>query len=794
LGRHLRDLDQPAVVFLHARDGLGVAAYTADQKWKQEALNAFLLLLERIRQDRIIFVIMTRAETEASQGQLLVQSIKAAFSDDALCHLPLGDHPFIGYREPKVVQDVAKWLDEGGHKKLKQRFLYAMTLFRHSRHIASLCSWSLMPDVSLSANSDSDEKRWSLGNKWLGELQERGALRHKPGGSMWMHIDLKKSIQEELERTDSEKSERRAQYLRKVAPECHQGIADWYMKLFRSSDDPFAVFESVHHRLESMNNASSLLKQRIWQAPEADRFIVTSMIEAVSGLQLAKERVLACGYFAAYVGLIDVIRGVANEWLESLDATGAQKRVAERLQSVCTQLLRDYYAEVTDYDIALRMHRLLPRDVAPGPPPEVDAELRQRLDDGWRDYREADYRTGLRDYDSARANLLRILHPLGLEVPAALIGRGRVRKMARDWLAIVRSQEELKLAAKALRRYMSVNLEIGRMERVEFDRAQARMDDPPTSAWKYAELMYAMSTEIMRCIDDPAFLQRENTYLRGQYSVILSKLRRYHEAHRRLNEAAGYLHHSAKPYDPVALAVIELRRAEIYLDRAREELGNETGTLPRSRADMRRRRICACVDAAYNSIQRAREGLAGQARDVSWWTWLYELDMSLCVCLARTPSLPSADGRENCSTRLGHNAALPCRECHEAYSRVRTLLDDGSHLVRIDVQRQARLGDMVLRFVAEELDCDTSQCRVPAERHWRTFLLRPDCGNRPRAMLGMLELALERVAAVVADRGAVTDPGGQTGPSVHRLVARYAANVQEDLRKAIERARKTGVA
>ena len=55
----------------------------------------------------------------------------------------------------------------------------------------------------------------------------------------------------------------------------------------------------------------------------------------------------------------------------------------------------------------------------------------------------------------------------------------------------------------------------------------------------------------MRYVDDCDFLQIENAYIRTLNGVLMATLGRYCEAHRRINEASGYLAHSSKCKDAV---------------------------------------------------------------------------------------------------------------------------------------------------------------------------------------------------------------------------------------------------
>src|SRR5262249_31732464 len=153
---------------------------------------------------------------------------------------------------------------------------------------------------------------------------------------------------------------------------------------------------------------------------------------------------------------------------------------------------------------------------------------------------------------------------------------------------------------------------------------------------RHAEGIYTLATSITRYVRDHAFLQIENTYLRTHYGVVLANLGRFNEAHRRLNEASGYLSQSSKATDGLAHAVIDLRRAETYLLQAvaiigELAVGERSG--PRDVRDVARKVQVgeAYLDDMQFALERARARFVNHRKDVWWWTLMSELELSYWV-------------------------------------------------------------------------------------------------------------------------------------------------------------------
>lgn len=106
---------------------------------------------------------------------------------------------------------------------------------------------------------------------------------------------------------------------------------------------------------------------------------------------------------------------------------------------------------------------------------------------------------------------------------------------------------------------------------------------------------------------------RETIAVRSLYAQALAHLRRFSEAHRKLDEAFAYLFNSRYATYDAQWGILELRRAEIYLHEALEGFTNLRGLVSTFR-----RRI-AKLDDGFSSILRAERWLGGHNRSNWWW-------------------------------------------------------------------------------------------------------------------------------------------------------------------------------
>ncbi len=138
----------------------------------------------------------------------------------------------------------------------KMEFLYALTLFRHSRHTNAIAAEGAFscPHRFQTRAVDNDFVRALQVDRWTEELCRARVFFTKPGGALWMHRDIREAIHSVLGRTDISKIQfpgRRHSDFRETRGRTHFWIGEWYHKAFCSSGHLTPVIESVYHLVSS---------------------------------------------------------------------------------------------------------------------------------------------------------------------------------------------------------------------------------------------------------------------------------------------------------------------------------------------------------------------------------------------------------------------------------------------------------------------------------------------------------------------------------------------------------------
>ncbi len=585
------------VVFLNGRDGVGqnIGIESNCDSWINKDKEKFWDAVKGLQTlSKFEIVVLCRAgESKFLQPPSHEESYTIVEnSADAVKVTP--SSVFERVRKSQEVDVLSTEKDDG-------RFLYSLTLFRRSRLPAALLSWPLLraPVRGRIDNQDNDKERAKTARKKVDALTRCGVGRYQPGGSFWMHETVRTYLRETLLRE--------RQDLVKETATCHQGIADWYEKLFRSSDDPGAALESIYHRLKCAEEVG----------PGEVDLRETALREAVQTLKLARESILSCAHFGTCVDLMCSLVKFCDE------EKGSVAVVALRRE--CCAVLRDFCKEIGDFDGARDWSKKLE-----GSPRTADTQLSSLR----KKYEHAVRLKGKRLYEDSSnefRNLIQSLRvkgfpDMGTKDSDSLIVN--MRMIARAWCRDVRpSQEERELTIKAMREYQFLLLLKAQLTRrtgkaaadkemhLEINREEKKL------LW-YCEGLYTFSTTVMRHIENHDFLQVENAFIRTHTGILLANMRRFWEAHRRLNEASGYLRQSSKAVESVPWAVIELRRAEVYLRQA--QYAGAASKAAKS----------AYLEDSQIALWRAKRWLAMRPTSVWWWGLYYELRLTVCEGLA----------------------------------------------------------------------------------------------------------------------------------------------------------------
>jgi hypothetical protein len=630
-----------------------------------------------------------------------------------------------------------------------QRFILALTLFRYPCYLSVLHTWAcIKAPESLSTEYDNDSLRNAEAQVFTRALMKQDLVQESVG--QFVHIPradrafLRLKIKELKPPGGLSWSFYEA--------ECHQGIADWYMKLYRASGDIRAVFECMFHRLECYRLAG-----KSGDTAGTFRLRKTSLIEGEQAVQVIAEDIdtlyhsFALGHLFATIGkqLQNLQNKAPHDWFGwklawlfyhlQLIQIHYERQIGripikeeKRLLDVQEPLADPALLDIHLMDIfkdnapafldALRTYGIK-KSAQAVPTEEWIKQLYEKI--GQHIHR--------REYDRAEELTADVLRYLGFDISIPRNWRNAgtteiLRSAVRLWIEGVQTKvqglevlqaggnaetEGLKqeLALRLCQELFKIMIRIlRRKQSMEFHRAQivAYSKGSPLAVRRLlqsAEITYMYSTEIMRYISDTTFLNRENAYLRTSTGLILAKMNRHHEAYRRYNESYGYLN-----FIPLAMqseyVAIDLNRGETFLHLLARNAPRHPipgNPKPSSYLKPRQKPRLGYLFDAIASVERAESRLQGTT--VNNWLYSRICEMQLTICL-ETVKL-----RHEISKTLGQERVGPqkdkydlfsrCRECEICGTRFTKNLQDGLQMVGDDALRMARYMELSLWFMDE---------------------------------------------------------------------------------------------
>ena len=709
------------VCFLYAREGMGCNAGWRERRsldcsqcsWSEDQKRSLYSLLEKVRDGmgtKIRFTVVGKdsADCLAPRAEYWEPDEKSLKEDAA---------GILGRAQAAIERQVAN--DNGelyslfheDEKRLIPRFLYAMTLFRRARYRSALSSWALLKAPwPLSVGNDNDEWRMQTAEKFLAEFRRCGLFKVQSGGFIWMHDDVRFGLRESIEAGGFCEFEGVSPGdWNEVASECHQGIADWYVKLFRSSGDSHAIEEAVYHWLCCCEKSKRL----------HDRWL-TALRELRVSLDLAGPQLLAKGWHDGSFEMLDAVALTCEvNRLEPAEIGVAKIQLKLRCLLLCLGLGREssdfsayqkYLNRLESFYLACDRSRSVLQKIVPTwlrnfkkhkSPQQKIAKRGIAIEDGRSGVipiRAPDFSSGkkelerewvvcatnLRAYRSAGRRLGEFLDSVGCNLGfgdgSAEVEKIRVSSVREhaDRCAATRDSEDLENAIRALRRLLLLKIVEAEAMRLSWrgDKVGIEREARVKAKLQEGELVYVFSTALMRYTVDSSFLQKENAFLRTHCGLLLGMLGRFKEADRRLNEANAYLSRSFPAAAGIAWALVDIRRAQLRLLEAETLIQHEADEA-KSAAGTRAE---ALVRDAKDILNRACRRLQGKGQNIWWWTEIYYLLLRAAALRRR---------------QLGVGwTPIPSEECAAWFRK-------GSRLVRTDLHRHALLMNAYMNAVGK---------------------------------------------------------------------------------------------
>ncbi len=211
----------------------------------------FLLTLCAPGSSSASVVLMCRQENNGADSRLVERIVREKLESTIV---PLkGDCSDFDERE--TVSRALEWTEkvqEGETVEDRRWFLQALISLQRVRYLATIWSDCCRRPTSAATASwpKQGDDRYP---DWVDELEEKGLVRRKPGGFIWIHSRARTLLRRRLFNSNSASDEvlPAGWDPQKDAPEIHWRLAQWYRRILAASWAPGAVFEAVYHACRS---------------------------------------------------------------------------------------------------------------------------------------------------------------------------------------------------------------------------------------------------------------------------------------------------------------------------------------------------------------------------------------------------------------------------------------------------------------------------------------------------------------------------------------------------------------
>lgn len=681
------------------------------------------------------------------------------------------------FLETEICERAITW---AGKDSQKQRFLHALILIQRPRHLATLWSPALTP-------ADVKPQDRDLRLAWIDELEDRGLVRRKPGGLIWIHSSCRQMLRQLLSRrvtgTKPGKHELPLRLLKGWNPSKHEAVihvelAEWYERVLDASEAPAAVFESAFHFCKAAV-AFVTVKEYGYERARSNIEAATSLLRTNSYL------IQTHGYSRGSCRRLELIASIGTEILGApgMQHSGASlqdvRDAVSLLWQQCAEVMRAVAREVGEDAKAFYRHRQVARLVIGETWDEVQEDakssgLAQRLAhvfpggaalEGKRIAGDADLirwqrwsgmlALASRSYDAAAVRFQKIIGPFDQQ-SGEHWKRHRVeftsRRQRIEFLRTIEQGAELLL--------LQSNAAIrgsGMPEPSNLAKAQAMLDQ--------VEALVRRGIQLAKKVRDSDLSSDAHQVMTANWcETRLLMHRSIAEARRR-----AYWNESACVLDPMGilgdaeaklrvfdakkarseLAMIDLHRAEVRIYEAEMinlsvtgafvSIGSiqvEVGRHLRSTASMlgvdfwrayfdlgELTKASALVADSIRFLNRAEPVLRDRRRNVWWTTWYFERKLRAIGFSV----MVSAFDPGTPVPFLGLEAAMRATE-----TEADRLLNDAIRMIRVDVYRLATVIDayfaiikaLDLRLKIERRSQTSHLTRIPHRRHQMLSNLR----------------------------------------------------------------------
>jgi len=602
---------------------------------------------------------------------------------------------------------------------LRLRFLYAVTLFRHSRHTSAFYSEAVYPCPNRFNRDriDNDWVRASRVRKWIARLRELHVFYHKPGGYAWKYRDVRLGLQALLQKLPLSQSslkntESMPNYLLEIRARTHFWIGDWYRKAFATTGHSVPVMEALYHRYQCAKFAKFARPHGTYDPREIQEYRLVLFRSAV--LEMIKTLRLSRHWMKFWLSgksippmLLDSgnLRDSFDIWRTEIYTKGPIKiplagecyleklinTLKWDLDCLAVSLKSENYTALPEETAAIEvpLHGFIIKNESPFLSSTVGSD----------DFRGTAFGDSNPILKVESNNLQKVLDQFWYEESEPKELEKKLRALEQKWLNDnTENYKEIYKQVDSMSELAYLYAKRAKMERHADER-------PEWQPFRWVQVTAICYHAIGLCKHLPPEIQEDAIRLYCKlhtiYGLALAYLGRFFEAQRHINEATALLSKSRAGLAPTELAIIRLRKAEIYLvegevlkndfirfentfvkfkkenrselskyfindikngknyhplvAQAIKKLRRDIGNIPETNLPLKQKRCMqfvqqigrmhvAALDSAWSALESAEKLLAGQSHSALWWGRF--LALKLRVYGARI------DGKQECDPQV----------------------------------------------------------------------------------------------------------------------------------------------
>ncbi|MDF1816536.1 MAG: hypothetical protein P1V20_30320, partial [Verrucomicrobiales bacterium] len=649
-------------------------------------------------------------------------------------------------------------------------WLYGVTLFRQSRHTNALISEAIFPcphRFNIEGRDNDIERHkivFSKKSGWLPELAGEGVFYRKPGGYTWKYNDMRLGLQYFLESISEVKVPKgnkgefvKVYSLWHLRPRIHFWIGDWYIRAFYATGHYSPVCETIHHSIQAL-----MLSRYYLPAHEGVEDNSKSRAVFFARLRLGLRSInqarliLSLGtnslkFWCAGSDLRQTNFFCRNEgteitsYLESIrldfkiNGTKIYGRYGIEDSVIFTKFMNQWQCLIQDFDRVIDEVSSEGRIESVNGMSSVEQTVsgsrvnEPYLSQNWELIASSSWRNELDSdlsdcLENNRKVLKKFFSKLEAQNSSWLTGKWS-RNLVEIWLSGFKGRDGDLINLIQIMLGYSLHY-FNRGEYFLLDRQHSwqsvitSVEDVAKRYWSTASAFSYLTLDLCRYISCESLEQMSKFRFRAltTYSLCLSKLSRFQESHRRLNEAHAFLSRGECRFNDSDLARVNLVRSGVYMDQCINRMVN--------RHQKERVEIAECypfLGDCWVSIERAEHVMSGKVHSSSLWFQLVEAKLK---CYALSGLLLE---RRECRESERRCNSILFRKRVDKPSLLLGLLRRGLLLSEGCVYRQSLLF-LYFCFSAFNVKPDELEMLISVVRAWHNDEISPVVGDLEKSI------------------------------------------------------------